>query len=119
MQEPEIQEGSGRTDKGRFAPGVSGNPRGRPRGIDPRAAFAVAKGESATVQTVVDVMAAMIVAAIEKFDTAAARIVLDRLCGPVRNEVDLTVDDPVGAEGRDRALKELAAILATAAARVR
>ncbi len=104
-----------RDDRGRWTIGNKGNPAGRPRGIDARAAFARARGEADCEKAVVDTLTAMLAAALEG-DTAAARIVLERLCGPVRQEVDLAVDDSRLDDAT--VVRRLHGMLAMAAARV-
>lgn len=100
----------------RFKPGQSGNPAGRPKGVDPRAEFAKARGAEKPAEVVVQVIEAMIVKALGG-DVQAARVVLDRLAGPVRQEVDLAVDD-VRPDDETMA-KRLHAMLALAAAKAK
>jgi hypothetical protein len=84
----EKQNGTGRVN-GKFAPGVSGNPKGRPRGIDFRK---VAEERSAAAGTnleheLYEVLAALIAQA-KKGDATAAKLVLDRLCDAVPSKVE-------------------------------
>ena len=74
---------------GRFLPGNPGGP-GRKRNIDlADAARRYAKTKNIDLETAVgEIMVAMIGQAKEG-DVHAAKLVLDRLCGPVRQEIDL------------------------------
>lgn len=87
----------GRTTKGRFAPGVSGNPKGKPKGTRShatRAALALMEGQLEHItQALVD--------AAVNGDLSAIRLVLDRLV-PVAKERPLTdVDLPMVASTAD------------------
>jgi|CXWL01.1.fsa_nt_gi hypothetical protein len=105
-----------RASGGLFAPGNRIGASGRPKGVDPRAEFAKARGVEKPAEVVVQVIEAMIVKALGG-DVQAARVVLDRLAGPVRQEVDLAVDD---ARPDDETVgKRLHAMLALAADRAK
>ncbi len=107
---------SDRDATGRFVRGnVTAKLGGRPRGIDARAAFGRAMGEVEAEKAVVDTLTAMLAAAL-KGDTAAARIVLERLCGPVRQEVDVAVEDARLDDAT--VVRRLHGMLALAASRV-
>ena len=62
-----------------FPPGVSGNPAGRPRGIDFRAVVTAAMTAAVIEQDVLDVYRALLKRA-KSGDTQAAKVLLDRLC---------------------------------------
>lgn len=81
MSTPVQQARAGRDGAGRFAPGTSGNPNGRPRGIDFRAAVVAARGEGVEA-ALVEVFDTLLAAALAG-DVQAAKLLLDRLCGPV------------------------------------
>lgn len=98
---------------GRLLPG-HGLKGGRPKGVDVRAEFAKAQGSEAPAKAVVEVMLAMIAKAIGG-DVQAARVVLERLAGPVRQEVDLAME-PVQLDDAEVS-RRLVAILSLAAAK--
>lgn len=99
---------------GLFAPGNKLGASGRPKGVDARAEFIKAQGADAPAKAVVEVLLAMIAKAIGG-DVQAARVVLERLAGPVRQEVDMTVDQPPLDD--ETAGKRLLAILTLAMAK--
>lgn len=86
MAEPEK---SGRKQDGRFAPGQSGNPAGKPKGCRNHAtrALETLMGDNAN-----DVAKAMIEMA-KKGDTSAARLVLERVM-PGRKDAPITFELP-------------------------
>lgn len=63
-----------------FRPGESGNPSGRPPGVGP-----AAKLRAALAEREAEIVEAVIQAALAG-DTAAAKLVLDRVCPPLRPE---------------------------------
>lgn len=63
-----------------FRPGESGNPNGRPPGVGP-----AAKLRAALAEREAEIVEAVIQAALAG-DTAAAKLVLDRVCPPLRPE---------------------------------
>lgn len=80
------QGGAGRNEKGRWLPGVSGNPGGRARSIDFRALIAEHRGvtrEEALLR-VYD----KLVALSEDGDVAAIKLLLERLCEPVTTKLE-------------------------------
>jgi len=86
---PERPEKTGRNQAGQFAPGVSGNPQGRPkRPPDPlRARLAEAAPQ----------LLEGLLAAASRGDTAAARILLDRVVPTLKpQEAPQALDLPVG-----------------------
>ncbi len=98
------------TTKKRTGPwkrGESGNPAGRPRGSGH-----VAKLRESIAADVPDIIKSLTLAA-KGGDVAAARLLLERVCPPIRASeeaapIDLQTDGPLAAQGR--------AILAAAAA---
>jgi len=86
---PESPERTGRNQAGQFAPGVSGNPQGRPR--RPPNALRVRLEQAAP--TLID----NLLAAASRGDTAAARILLDRVMPTLKpQEAPQVLDLPVG-----------------------
>jgi len=86
---PERPENTGRNQAGQFAPGVSGNPQGRPR--RPPNALRVRLEQAAP--TLID----NLLAAASRGDTAAARILLDRVMPTLKpQEAPQALDLPVG-----------------------
>lgn len=75
--------------KGRFQPGQSGNPAGRPKGSRHKAIVAL---ETLMGNAAEDVAAAVIKAA-QEGDTAAARLVLDRVM-PARKDAPISISLP-------------------------
>lgn len=93
---PVYQDGTGRDGRGRFAPGVSGNPAGRPRGIDFRETIHEhAEAEGFPLPEAVYRVFRAILKAAEAGDVQAAKWLTDRLCGPQAESVELHVE-PVG-----------------------
>ena len=74
---------------GRWKPGESGNPKGRPPGSGE-----VAKLRSDIAERVPDILAALIGQAVAG-DTAAARLLLERVM-PTLRPVEMTVEVPLG-----------------------
>lgn len=103
------QAPEGRTPGGRFAPGVSGNPSGKPRGARHRAtlaAEALLEGE----------LEAITRAAIDKAkegDIAAVRLCVERLL-PARKDTPIAIDLPPIETAAD-AKKASSAVLAAVA----
>ena len=64
-----------RGSDGRFLPGISGNPKGRPR----KAAQALHDLQSLLLDAAPGVVARLVIAAVNNGDTTAARILLDNL----------------------------------------
>ena len=112
MTEPEKQAPTDPVRiNGKFAPGHSGNPAGRPRGWDFRRLVAEARGEDVP-KGLVRVFAALLERA-EMGDVQAAKLLLDRLCDSDPTEVEVR-----GISDMDAA-KQIAALLAVAAARAK
>lgn len=111
---PQISAPNGRNDPatGRF---VKGNPGGgRPRSIDLRSLVARERG---------DTIEEKLLAVIDKLceqgangDVAAAKLLIERLCGPVKQEVDVSLDDSRLDDAT--VVRRLHGMLAMAAARV-
>jgi hypothetical protein len=74
---PEI---AGRIQGGRFVPGVSGNPAGKPPGARARATRLAEKLMAGDAEAVVNA----VVTAAKGGDMTAARLVLDRIAPPCR-----------------------------------
>lgn len=82
MAEPDEQAGTGRLPDGRFAPGHSGNPAGRPpRGIDFRELVLRARSEKIVEADILSVYEKMLERA-RAGDVQAAKVVLDRVALP-------------------------------------
>jgi hypothetical protein len=114
-QDPAQQVLAGRTTRGTFAPGHSGNPKGGRRRLDFFSAAAVWAEAAGT--TVEKALAQVIGATIEQAkagDVAAQRLVIERFCGKETDVLEL--HDPDAVIDKDAALKELVSILSTAAA---
>ena len=77
---------------GRFLPGSSGNPRGRPAGWDFRRIIRdKSEGTQLPVELVVwRIYQALVREAVENGDTQAAKLVLDRLCDTDPTKMHLT-----------------------------
>ena len=89
---PKKQALSGRTEKGTFAPGSTGNPAGRPKGIDFRKVMEEAyraKGPTALHDRIRKAGDAMFAAA-EGGDVSACRFIVERLCGLLTQGHDIT-----------------------------
>jgi hypothetical protein len=107
MTEP---ENAGRDQAGRFVPGASGNPRGKPQGTRNRAIAAL---ETLMGNSAEDVALAVIKAA-EAGDTAAARLVLERVM-PARKDSPIAIELPA-VDGAAGLVEAGQAILAAVAA---
>ena len=68
----------GRTKEGKFLPGVSGNPKGRPR----KAAQALHDLQHLLLDAAPGIVARLVINAVNDGDTTAARILLDNLPRP-------------------------------------
>jgi hypothetical protein len=78
---------------GRFQPGQSGNPKGKPKGLRSRITQLAEKIMSDDAEEVVSA----VVFAAKGGDMAAARIILDRIC-PARKSRPVEIDlPPIGA----------------------
>lgn len=73
---------NGRAEGGRFAPGVSGNPGGRPKRLLAIETALHEAHDAAKVLAVIDRLHGMAV----RGNVQAARLYLDRVVGPVRDE---------------------------------
>lgn len=74
---------NGRATDGRFAPGTSGNPGGRPRRLlDLEAALQEAH-DASTVLAVIEKLRAMAL----RGNVQAAKVYLDRVAGPIRDDL--------------------------------
>lgn len=105
-----MAENSGPNQGGRFRPGQSGNPAGKPRGARHKTTLLAEKLMAGDAEEVVKA----VVAKAKGGDMQAARIVLDRICPPRR-------DSPVNLhlpaiESTADAGKLMAALLAAVAA---
>lgn len=98
-------ENSGKKQAGRFQPGQSGNPRGKPKGTRHRAIAALDKVGDESAEAIVK---ATIKAAIDG-DMAAARVLLDRVW-PARKGRPVALDLPSMADagGVVRAIARIA-----------
>jgi hypothetical protein len=115
--DPDKQDGAGRDEKGRFVPGVSGNPAGRPRSIDFRSLVEQHRGVG--IETALLAAWDTLVSLTAAGDVGALKVMLDRICGPVTAKLLIGGDggEPIKVADRDGALKELASLIATGAAR--
>lgn len=109
-------ESADRDESGRFVKGWRGGP-GRPKGIDVRAAFVAAQGQPAAEKAVVDVMLAMLEKALGG-DAVAAKVVLERLAGPVVAQLEASVQTENVGLSQDEIERRVASLMATAQARV-
>lgn len=95
-----------RTTKGTFAPGHSGNPKGRPPDSGSARQIRARLAEDA------EEVLATVLAAAKRGDMTAARIVLDRLCPPMKPTaapVSVQLPEGAGLAGTARAFVEAAA----------
>jgi hypothetical protein len=109
MNEPDIQVATGRDDKGRFRPGVSGNLKGRPRGIDVKALIRERKGEECEdwiVETVVAVKDRAVTG-----DVQAAKLLWDMLCDKDADKIEVKDPTDMPDEEFARRVVSLLAIL--------
>jgi hypothetical protein len=103
---PEI---AGRIQGGRFVPGVSGNPAGKPPGARARATRLAEKLMAGDAEAVVRA----VIEAAKGGDMTAARLVLDRIAPPCRGRrVRLDLPPIVGAADLVRALAAVADAMA-------
>lgn len=96
---------TGGQHRGRFQPGVSGNPAGRPKGARHKTTLLAEKLMQDDAEAVVNT----VLTAARSGDMTAARIVLDRLC-PARKDNPVTFMMPKIESAAD-ATKATAAIL--------
>ena len=94
---PDKQAGTGddRGENGQFQPGQSGNPAGRPKGVDFRKIIEEAyakRGPTALADRILKLADAMFDAAEDK-DVSASRFITERLCGLLKQEFDVTTDN--------------------------
>lgn len=91
LKSPEEQEESGRDELGRFVPGVSGNPHGRPKeslvSILKEELFGVAEGER--VNRAIGLIKKIITQA-ERGDPNSQKLIFNYLEGLPQGKVDLT-----------------------------
>lgn len=91
MARREKHEKTGRAEDGKFLPGHSGNPNGRPPGLDFRAVCeSVAESEGIPLETVVSRVFKNLMSVSDsrsKGSVEAGREILNRLCGPVKQEM--------------------------------
>ncbi|CAJ0876661.1 hypothetical protein AMST5_02806 [freshwater sediment metagenome] len=104
-----MTENTGPIQGGRFQPGQSGNPTGKPKGARHKTTLLA---EKLMADDAEDVVKAVLTAA-KTGDMTAARIVLDRLC-PARRDNPVTFSLPQ-IETADDAAKAMGAILAAVA----
>jgi Family of unknown function (DUF5681) len=103
---PEI---AGRIQGGRFVPGVSGNPAGKPPGARARATRLAEKLMSGDAEAVVRA----VIDAAKGGDMTAAKIILDRIAPPCRGRpVRLDLPPIVGAADLVKALAAVADTMA-------
>ena len=103
---PEI---AGRIQDGRFVPGVSGNPAGKPPGARARATRLAEKLMAGDAEAVVRA----VIEAAKGGDMTAARLVLDRIAPPCRGRpVRLDLPPIVGAADLVKALAAVADAMA-------
>ena len=90
---PGNRQQTGRTKSGRFAPGCSGNPAGRPRRLEVEAEAMRAMCE--LTPTAVDVLREILVSETAKPEIRirAAETILDRTCGKAPSRDELRFDD--------------------------
>ncbi len=101
MSEISDDDRGNRVDTGRFRPGVSGNPRGRPaKSPEARAVEALARAESAGALEVV--LSIMRTAEKDRDRLAAAMAVIERGIGKAGDTVE-PIPVPVGASLAERA----------------
>jgi hypothetical protein len=104
-----VAENSGSNQGGRFQPGQSGNPAGKPRGARHKTTLLAEK----LMQDDADGVVKRVIEAAKGGDMTAARIVLDRIA-PARRDSPVTIALPKIESAADAA-KAMAAILAAVA----
>jgi hypothetical protein len=104
-----VAENSGSNQGGRFQPGQSGNPAGKPRGARHKTTLLAEKLMQDDAEGVVK----RVIEAAKGGDMTAARIVLDRIA-PARRDSPVTIALPKIESAADAA-KAMAAILAAVA----
>jgi hypothetical protein len=101
----------GAKSRGRpFAPGVSGNPSGRPRGSRNKATLAA----EAVLEGEAEILARKLIDKAKEGDISALRFALERICPPQRERL-VTVEIPEIKSAQD-ASKAAAAVVAACAA---
>lgn len=90
--DPAIQAESGRDSvTGRFLPGTSGNPKGRPRGLDfKRIVYERAAAAGIPIEDAVWLVFQAMLKAASGGDVAAAKLILERICETEPTEVHVT-----------------------------
>lgn len=91
-------ENSGKIQSGRFTPGVSGNPAGKPKGARHKATLLA---ERLMTEDVEDVVKAVLSAA-KGGDIQAAKVILDRVA-PARRDSPISFDMPKVGSASDAA----------------
>jgi hypothetical protein len=95
---PDNQAATGRTPEGKFAPGFSGNPKGRPKALDFRALVNEMRGPSMAerLMRVFDVLEERALDG----DTKAIQLLLDRICTPESQKLEIDHSGEIkGANG--------------------
>jgi hypothetical protein len=104
-----MAENSGPNQGGRFQPGQSGNPAGKPKGARHKTTLLAEK----LMQDDAEAVVKAVIASAKGGDMTAARIVLDRIA-PARRDSPVTIALPKFESAADAA-KAMAAILAAVA----
>lgn len=91
-------ETTGGQQRGRFPPGVSGNPAGRPRGARHRATLLAERLMTGDVEDVVKA----VLSAAKGGDIQAAKVILDRVA-PARRDSPISFDMPKVGSASDAA----------------
>ena len=107
---PAKQAASGRTKKGTFAPGQSGNPAGRPKGRDfNHALIRYLEDANWDIDEAAGLLTRNLHDAAMDGDVQAAKLFLDRCYGPLRQEHDITSTSTVNIPDKMRgAMKDIA-----------